>query len=127
MSEPAFPAYKVLFTEDAKNDVSGLDGSIRNQLKKVVEKKLATNPEEYGTPLRSVLTGYWKHEFAAHRVIYQIPPGDMKRVVVCAVGPRKAGDMEDIYNQLGKVVVSGRVAGQIQAALGFILPPKKKR
>ena len=71
MSSPE-PRYKILFTSDAKNDVGSLDGSIRKRLKGVLSNKLAVDPEGYGTPLRGALTGFWKHEFASHRVIYRI-------------------------------------------------------
>ncbi len=35
---------------------------MRKQLRKVLEKKLAIDPEGYGLPLRGALTNYWKHE-----------------------------------------------------------------
>jgi len=125
-SEPA-PKYEVVFTEDAKSDVADLDGSIKNQLKKVCNKKLAVKPDEYGTPLRSILAGFWKHEFADHRVIYQIPPGEKDLVIVCAIGPRKAGDVEDIYNQLDRVAKSGRLAEQVKAVLTDVFSTKRKK
>lgn len=121
--------YEVVFTEDARNDIGALDGSVKKQLEKVIKKKIAVNPEGYGTPLRSPLSGYWKHEFANHRLIYQILPEEKKIVVVCAVGPRKAGDVADIYFQLNKVAESGRLAEQVTSILETILPDlgKKKK
>jgi mRNA-degrading endonuclease RelE of RelBE toxin-antitoxin system len=120
--ETPAPKYEVVFTEDAKSDVGALDGSVKKQLLRVIKKKLAVNPEGYGTPLRAPLSGYWKHEFANHRLIYQIPPGEKKIVVVCAVGSRKAGDVADIYFQLNKVAESGRLAEQVTSILETILP-----
>ena len=128
-SEETLPSnYEVVFTEDARSDVGALDGSVKKQLAKVIKKKIAVNPEGYGTPLRSPLTGYWKHEFANHRLIYQILPGEKKIVVVCAVGPRKAGHVADIYFQLNKVAESGRLAEQVASILETILPgPRRKK
>jgi mRNA-degrading endonuclease RelE of RelBE toxin-antitoxin system len=115
------PPFQVKFVEDAGGEVRGLDGSIKQKLKKVLEKKLSVDPEGYGTPLRAELVNYYKHEFADHRIIYRIYQ-DKKLVVVCAVGPRKRGDTEDVYKQLGKVVASGKLAAQIQEVLKVLLP-----
>jgi mRNA interferase RelE/StbE len=121
------PKYEVVFTEDARNDIAALDGSVKKQLEKVIKKKIAVDPQGYGTPLRSSLSGYWKHEFANHRLIYQILPEEKKIVVVCAVGPRKAGDVADIYFQLNKVAESGRLAEQVTSVLETILPGLRKK
>jgi mRNA-degrading endonuclease RelE of RelBE toxin-antitoxin system len=121
--EPKAPAFEIKFTADAAAEIQSLYGSIRKQLKNVLEKKLAVNPEGYGLPLRGILTNYWKHEFASHRVIYRIYP-DLKVVAVCAVGSRKQGDTDDIYNQLEAVAKTGRLAEQIASVFKKILPSK---
>jgi mRNA-degrading endonuclease RelE of RelBE toxin-antitoxin system len=125
--ETPAPKYEVVFTEDARSDVGALDGSVKKQLAKVSRKKIAVNPEGYGTPLRAPLSGYWKHEFANHRLIYQILPEDKKIVVICAVGPRKGGDVADIYFQLNRVAESGRLAEQVTSILETILPGLKRK
>ena len=85
---------------------------------------MAADPEGYGLPLRSSLAGYWKHEFATHRIVYRIYK-EHRIIAVCAVGPRKQGDAEDIYNQLNAVAETGRLAAQVAAALKKLLPEKK--
>lgn len=125
--ETPAPIDEVVFTEDARRDVGALDGSVKKQLAKVIKKKIAVHPEGYGTPLRSPLSGYWKHEFANHRLIYQILPEERKIVVVCAVGPRKAGDVADIYFQLNKVAESGRLAEQVASILETLLPGLRRK
>jgi mRNA interferase RelE/StbE len=117
--------YSIAFTGDAFGDVKALDGSIKDKLKKVLTKKLATNPHEYGLPLRSPLQLYWKHEFAAHRVIYRIYD-EKQLVVVCAVGPRKQGDTADVYKQFQALAQTGKVAQQIAEVLGSLASGKKK-
>jgi mRNA-degrading endonuclease RelE of RelBE toxin-antitoxin system len=119
------PKYSIAFTGDAFGDVKALDGSIRNKLKKVLTKKLATNPQGYGLPLRSPLDLYWKHEFAAHRVVYGIYE-EKQLVVICAVGPRKQGDASDVYRQFQALAQTGKVAQQIAEVLGSLAPGKKK-
>ena len=109
-SGSATPAFELRYTADAATDIKNLDGSIRKQLRKVLEKKLAIDPEGYGLPLRGALTNYWKHEFGNHRIVYRIYP--QRRVVaVCAVGVRKQGDAEDIYRKLAAVAETGEPGG----------------
>lgn len=117
--------FSIAFTGDAFGDIQALDETIRNKLKKVLTKKLATDPQSYGLPLRSPLQLYWKHEFAAHRVIYRIYE-EKHLVVVCAVGPRKQGDAADVYKQFQALAQTGKVAQQIAEVLGGIAPGKKR-
>jgi mRNA interferase RelE/StbE len=118
------PPFELRYTSDAAADIKALDGSIRNQLQKVLEKKLAVDPEGYGLPLRGSLAGYWKHQLRNHRVVYRIYP-QHHVVVVCSVGVRKQGDAEDIYRQLESLAKTGRLAEQLATVLRSILPPKK--
>jgi hypothetical protein len=73
-------------------------------------------PDEYRTPLRAPLEGYWKHEFASHCVVYRIYQ-ERKLAVVCAVGPRKEGDVADIYRKLEAAEKVGKLAQQAREAL----------
>ena len=123
MTEPA-PNYALLYTSSAESDIKSLDGSVRKHLRKVLEKKLAVNAEGYGTPLRGPLAGYWKHEFARHRILYRIYPGQ-KLVVVCAVGLRQGVHATDIYQQFQSAADAGKVAGEVAAVLKSLLPAKK--
>lgn len=116
--------FELRYTLDAAADIQSLDGSVRKQLRKVLEKKLAVDPEGYRLPLRSSLAGYWKHQFGNHRVVYRIYP-EHHVVVVCAVGVRKQGDAEDIYRQLESVAKTGRLAEQLASVLKNLLLPKK--
>ena len=120
MNPPA-PEYTIAFTTDAKQDVAALDASIKKRLKKVVHRKLAIDPSGYGSPLRGELAGYWKHEFAAHRIIYRIYC-DRELVVVCAVGKRQGKHVSDVYERLLPMVKAGRVVEQVLAILADLKP-----
>ncbi len=120
---PARSRYTVALTSDAKEDVASLDGSIKKRLRKVLEDKLAMDPSGYGTPLRAVLAGYWKHESAAHRVIYRLY-ADRQLVVICAIGKRQAGHISDVYEQLLPMVKAGRVLEQVLRVLGELKPKR---
>jgi mRNA interferase RelE/StbE len=117
------PRFELRYTSDAAADIKALDGSLRNQLRKVLEKKLAVDPKGYGLPLRGSLAGYWKHQFGRHRVIYRIYL-EHRVVVVCSVGVRKQGDAADIYRQLESVAKTGRLAEQLASVLSLVLPKK---
>lgn len=122
---PRFTArFELRYTPDAAADIKALDGSVRNQLRKVLEKKLAADPEGYGLPLRGSLTGYWKHQFGNHRIVYRIY-AEHRVVVICAVGVRKQGDAEDIYRQLESVARTGRLAEQLASVVRNLLGPKR--
>jgi len=118
------PPIELRYTPDAARDIKALDGSVRNQLRKVLEKKLAVDPEGYGLPLRGSLAGYWKHQFGNHRIVYRIYP-ERRVVVVCAVGVRKQDDAEDIYRQLESVAKTGRLAEQLASVLRNLFTPKR--
>jgi mRNA-degrading endonuclease RelE of RelBE toxin-antitoxin system len=117
------PYFELRYAPDAATDIRGLDGSVRKRLRKVLEKKLAVDPEGYGLPLRGPLANYWKHEFGNHCIIYRIYH-QHHVVVVCAVGVRKQGDAEDIYRRLESVAKTGRLAGQLASVLKILLPKK---
>jgi mRNA-degrading endonuclease RelE of RelBE toxin-antitoxin system len=131
-SPPAQPAeesstscpFELRYTPDAGADIKALDGGVRKQLRKVLEKKLAVDPEGYGLRLRGSLAGYWKHQFGNHRIVYRIYR-QHHVVVVCSVGVRKQGDAEDIYRQLESVAKTGRLAEQLASVLRNLLPPKR--
>lgn len=116
--------FELRYTPDAAGDIRRLDGSVRKQLRKILEKKLAVDAEGYGVPLRASLAGYWKHRFANLRVIYRIYPA-YRMVVVCSVGMRKQGDAEDIYRRLESVANTGRLAEQLASVLKHLLAEKK--
>ncbi len=117
--------YEVRFTEDARRDVGALDGSIRKRLRKALESKLASQPSHHGSPLTGILAGFWSHHFASHRVIYRIYD-DLKIVLVCAVGSRRAGHETDVYRKFEAIVAAGKAARQILEALGALPHPRKK-
>jgi len=118
------PPFELRYTPDAATDIKALDGSVRKQLRKVLEKKLAVDPEGYGLPLHGPLAGYWKHQFGTHRVVYRIYR-EHRVVAVCAAGVRKQRDAEDIYRQLESVAKTGRLAEQLASVLRNLLPTKK--
>lgn len=116
MTGPAALKYRIAFITEARNDVAALDGSVKKRLKRVLEGRLAVDPEAHGLPLRAPLTNFWKHEFGSHRIIYRIYREE-RLVVICAVGRRRAGDIADVYRQFEPLVEAGKIAQQIRDLL----------
>lgn len=112
--------FEIRFTEDARKDAAALDGSVRRQLRRVLEKKLAVSPSQYGKPLAPPLGSYWTHRFAAHRVIYLIF-NEFRVVFLCGLGARKAGHKSDVYRRFEALVRTGRTAEQVRQALSDLL------
>ena len=53
-------------------DIPKLDNTVRTRIKKAIEARLMTAPEDYGEPLRRTLKGYWKLRVGDYRVVFKI-------------------------------------------------------
>ena len=125
--ETSAPQFEVVFTEDARSDVEALDGSVKKQVAKIIKKKIAVNPEAYGTPLRSSSVRLLEARVCEPSVDLSDSPGKEENRRGLFFGPRKAGDAADIYFQLNKVAESGRLAEQVTSILETILPDLKRK
>lgn len=63
---------------------------------KTIYKKLSVSPEEYGSPLRNELKGYWKLKISHYRAVYRIEKTTIK-ILVLKVGMRRN---EEIYKEM---------------------------
>ena len=52
-----------------KVDLPLLDERTKNQIRNAIEKRLRTAPQDYGTPLRKTLKGYWQLRFGNYRLV----------------------------------------------------------
>ncbi|MDX2073387.1 MAG: type II toxin-antitoxin system RelE/ParE family toxin [Alphaproteobacteria bacterium] len=75
------------------HDVPALPKAIKAQIHKAIEKKLTTDPQLFGKPLRFNHSGLRRLRVGDYRVIYQIDP-KQNLVIVTAIGHRK-----DIYDE----------------------------
>ncbi len=113
-------AYKVIFTNDADNDLKGLDKSIRTQ---VIKKAIALQENPFlGNPLGNKfgldLTGYYKLYAAkkAYRIVYRLIGEQIEVVEIVGIGRR---DKEEIYRLVvkrlkGIAQIKGGEAGGVQ-------------
>jgi mRNA interferase RelE/StbE len=83
--------YKVQYLESVKDDLSFISKTEKQHIRKAIEKKLTTNPIEFGKPLQYSLKGLRRLRVGDYRVIFQI---DEKSQTVLIV---KIGHRREVY------------------------------
>lgn len=65
--------YQVIIDELVfKEDFKQISRPDQQRIIKAIRNKLATDPEKFGSPLKSPLKGYWKLRVGQYRVVYEI-------------------------------------------------------
>lgn len=80
--------YKIEYVESVQDDLKAISKTIKGQIKKAIEKKLASNPIEFGKPLQYSLRGLRRLRVGDWRVIFQIEE-DKKTVLIVKIGHRR--------------------------------------
>lgn len=93
-------AYRIEFEQKAFEEFSRLDGSVKKQIQKYIDK-LATreNPRALGEPLKANLSAYWKYRIGDYRLVAEIQ--DNKLVVLMLVVAHR----REVYKIAGKRLV----------------------
>jgi mRNA interferase RelE/StbE len=87
--------YTVSYHSSVKEkDLPKLDVIIKTRIKKAIETKLMTAPDQYGAPLRKTLKGYWKLRVGDYRIVFKIKSN---KIVILAILHRK-----DFYDVVSK-------------------------
>jgi mRNA interferase RelE/StbE len=53
-------------------DLPLIDRRTKDRIRKAIEERLKTAPQEYGEPLRKSLKGYWKLRVGDYRVVFKV-------------------------------------------------------
>jgi len=53
-------------------DIPLIDQKTRNRIRKAIEERLQTAPQDYGEPLRKSLKGYWKLRVGDYRIVFKL-------------------------------------------------------
>lgn len=85
---------ELVFEEDFKN----IHRSDQQKIIRSIRKKLPTEPERYGQPLKDNLQGLWKLRVGQYRVVYEVKK-DKVLVYVIKVGFRRD---EEVYREAVK-------------------------
>lgn len=80
--------YTVEYLESVKEDLRVLQKSVKEKLRKAIEKKLMLNPIEFGKPLQYSLKGLRRLRVEDYRIIYQIEV-ESKTILIVKIGHRK--------------------------------------
>ena len=65
--------FRLRYHPDVKaKDLPLIDVKLKNRIKTAIERRLATEPQRYGEPLRKTLRGYWKLRVGDYRIVYKI-------------------------------------------------------
>ncbi|MDZ4164031.1 MAG: type II toxin-antitoxin system RelE/ParE family toxin [Smithellaceae bacterium] len=77
------------------DDLPLIDRRTKDRLRKAVEERLATAPQDYGEPLRKSLQGYWKLRVGDYRVVFKVVASEVwilgirhRKAVYAALGAR---------------------------------------
>jgi mRNA interferase RelE/StbE len=66
-------AFTVKYHPDVKNiDLPRVNVKMREHIRRAIESRLMTAPQEYGLPLRKSLRGYWKLRVGDYRVVFKV-------------------------------------------------------
>lgn len=66
-------AFELRYHPEVKaEDIPLLDAKMKARIKKAIETRLSTAPQQYGAPLRKTLHGYWKLRVGDYRVVFKI-------------------------------------------------------
>ena len=69
-------ALTVKYHPDVRDvDLPRINAKMRQRIRRAIESRLMTAPQEYGMPLRKSLRGYWKLRVGDYRIVFKIEQG----------------------------------------------------
>lgn len=80
--------YKIEYLESVKQDFTSISKTNKEQIRKAIEKKLATNPIEFGKPLQYSLKALRRLRVGDYRIIFKIEE-EVGTVLIVKVGHRR--------------------------------------
>jgi mRNA interferase RelE/StbE len=64
--------FTVKYHPDVKEvDLPRINVKMRERIRRAIESRLVTAPQEYGLPLRKSLGGYWKLRVGDYRIVFK--------------------------------------------------------
>lgn len=99
--------FEIFIAAAARKELKKLGASVAQEILRQIDKKLSTEPAEYGEPLHADLAGYYKLRVSGFRVVYRIVEQEVK-VLVLAAGKREEGNIDNIYDWLRKDLLDQR-------------------
>jgi mRNA interferase RelE/StbE len=78
-------------------DLPRINARMQERIRRAIESRLMTAPQEYGLPLRKSLGGYWKLRVGDYRIVFKVEGGI---VHVLAIRHRKK-IYEEVRGRIG--------------------------
>ncbi|MFT4571731.1 MAG: mRNA interferase RelE/StbE [Candidatus Binatia bacterium] len=75
-----------------RQDILGLSATAKRQTRTAIERKLGSNPIEFGKPLRYSFRGARRLRVDDYRVIFKVEPPDVVLII-------KIGHRRDVYKE----------------------------
>lgn len=72
-------AWTVVYHSDVPKDLKTIPANMRARIRRAIERRLTTEPGEYGERLRKDLAGAWKLRVGDYRIVFDLDP---KRTLV---------------------------------------------
>jgi mRNA interferase RelE/StbE len=91
-------AWRIVYHQDVPKDIEAIPANLRVRIRRAIEDRLATNPDQYGERLRKDLAGAWKLRVGDYRIVFDLAPDD-ERVTILLIAHRR-----EVYRH-----VAGRV------------------
>lgn len=85
-------AYKIIWHQDAMDDLLKLDKKLQKQIINRIKNYLVDEPLSLGKPLKGIFKGLHRYRYGDYRIVYSIDRSD-EQIIVLRVGHRK-----DVYN-----------------------------
>jgi len=80
-------AYHLFYHPNVKKeDLPNIPRNVQDRIRKAIEKRLLTDPDKYGEPLKRGLYGYRKLRVGDYRIIYKV---EKKNILIFKIGHRK--------------------------------------
>lgn len=70
-------AFRILYHPEVEADISRINKKLRSRIKKAIETRLMTSPQQYGEPLRKTLKSYWKLRVGDYRIVFKISGNEL--------------------------------------------------
>jgi len=71
--------FELRYHPDVKTvDIQKLDAKMKIRIRHAIETGLTTEPQQYGTPLRKTLHGFWKLRVGYYRLIFKIVGAEVR-------------------------------------------------
>jgi mRNA interferase RelE/StbE len=80
--------YKIEYLESVRADLASISKSDKQRIKSAIEKKLSTNPIEFGKPLQYSLKGLRRLRVGDYRIIFRIDESG-QAVLIVKIGHRR--------------------------------------